>query len=115
MFYENYERLCNETGEKPYALAVQLGAKNNAVVAQWKKGSVPRKAMLETIAEHFGITVGELMYGKEKQPPVSEELSEVALAIARIVDSLPEENRRLLLAQVKAVKQATEGRDDLPK
>ena len=71
--------------------------------------------MLETIAEHFGITVGELMYGKEKQPPVSEELSEVALAIARIVDSLPEENRRLLLAQVKAVKQATEGQDDLPK
>lgn len=77
MFYENYERLCNEAGENPYTLAVQLGAKNNAVVAQWKKGSVPRKAMLEKIAEHFGVTVSELMYGKETAPAREEpELSE---------------------------------------
>lgn len=75
----------------------------------------PSADRLASVASFFGVSMEYLLTGKEKQPPVSEELSEVALAIARIVDSLPEENRRLLLAQVKAVKQATEGQDDLPK
>ena len=96
MFYENYERLCNETGEKPYALAVELGAKNNAVVAQWKKGSVPRKAMLEKIADHFGVTVSELMYGKETAP-AEPELSEDEAMLLAAYRALPEDEKRSVL------------------
>lgn len=106
MFYENYERLCNEAGEKPYTLAVQLGAKNNAVVAQWKKGSVPRKAMLEKIAEHFGVTVSELMYGKETAPAREEsELSEDEVILLSAFRSLTEDQRRFVLRQLRAAAQ----------
>lgn len=101
MFYENYERLCNETGEKPYALAVQLGAKNNSVVAQWMKGSVPRKAMLEKIADHFGITVSELMYGKEKQPTVIGELSKYELELIAAFRALPADEKQHVLALLR--------------
>lgn len=111
MFYDIYTELCQKTGEKPYAVAALAGVKNNSSVASWQRGSVPRQPVLEKIAAHFGVSIDYLLTGKEKQPPVAEGLSEIALAIARIVDSLPEENRRLLLAQVQAVKQATEGRD----
>lgn len=109
MFYENYERLCLERGEKPYALAVQLGAKNNAVVAQWKKGSVPRKAMLDKIAEYFGISVSELMYGKETAPAHDgPELSEDEVMLLAAFRTLTEEQRRFVLRQLRAAAQEPE-------
>lgn len=109
MFFENYERLCEERGERPYSLAVQLGAKNNAVVAQWKKGSVPRKAMLEKIAEHFGISVSELMYGKEKAPAHDEPgLSNDEAILLAAFRSLSEDQKRFVLRQLLAVAQVPE-------
>lgn len=87
---------------------------SGGTINKWNR-NMPSADKLAAVADYFCVSMEYLLTGKEKQPPVSEELSEVALAIARIVDSLPEENRRLLLAQVKAVKQATEGQDDLPK
>ena len=104
MFYENYERLCKERGEKPYSLAVQLGAKNNAVVAQWKKGAVPRQPMLEKIAEHFGVSVSELMYGKETAP-AEPELSEDEAMLLTAFRSLTDDQRRFVLRQLRAAAQ----------
>ena len=66
MFYEIYEKLCSENGEKPYQLPLKLGAKSNSVVAQWQKGSVPRGAMLQKIANHFNVTVEYLLTGDDK-------------------------------------------------
>ena len=74
MFYEKYIELCDKTREKPYKLAVELGAKNNAVVAQWKKGAVPRMAMLEKIADHFGVTIDYLITGEDKRPALFENM-----------------------------------------
>lgn len=78
MFYNNYERLCSENGEKPYQLPLKLGAKSNSVVAQWQKGSVPRGEMLQKIAAHFNVSVEYLLTGEsenEKSPaPKSAEL-----------------------------------------
>lgn len=67
MFYDIYERLCNERGEKPYQLPMKLGAKSNSVVAQWKKGSLPRPEMLQKIADFFGVSVSYLMFGDDVQ------------------------------------------------
>lgn len=72
MFYDNYERLCLENGEKPYQLPLKLGAKSNSVVAQWQKGSVPRGEMLQKIATHFNVSVEYLLTGEdEKEKPTA--------------------------------------------
>lgn len=97
MFYENYERLCQEHGVKPYALAVQLGAKNNAVVAQWKKGAVPRQPMLEKIADYFKVPVSELLFGKEKQPTVSGELSEDEIKLLEAYRAVADQKKEIYL------------------
>ena len=47
-----------------------------------------------------------LIHGEEKQPPVTEGLSDLAIQIARLVDRLPPESRQLLLVQVQALAQA---------
>lgn len=63
MFYDIYKKLCEEHGESPYALPLKLGAKSNSIVAQWKKGSIPRPDMLKKIADYFGVTSGYLLDG----------------------------------------------------
>lgn len=97
MFYEKYTELCGKTGDKPYKLAVALGAKNNSVVAQWKKGVVPRMAMLEKIAEHFQVSVGYLLSDEQKQPSVPEGLSEKDQRLIAWFRSLPEEKQKAIL------------------
>ena len=70
VFYDVYCKLCQENGEKPFSLPIKLGMKSNSAVAQWKNGSIPRKQMLEKIADYFGVTVGYLLDGgEEKSPP----------------------------------------------
>lgn len=61
MFYDVYMKLCEEHGEKPYQLVLNLGAKSNGVVAQWAKGSTPRKKMLDAIADYFNVPVAYLL------------------------------------------------------
>ena len=73
MFFSNYEKLCAERGEKPYALPLKLGAKSNSMVAQWKNGSVPRPDMLQKIADYFGVSVGHLLgYDEQKNKPTTD-------------------------------------------
>lgn len=73
MFYDIYKKLCDENGEKPYQLPLKLGAKSNSMVAQWKKGSLPRPEMLQKIADHFKVTVGFLLDGEtDTKNPASE-------------------------------------------
>ena len=73
MFYAIYKKLCDENGEKPYQLPMKLGAKSNSMVAQWKKGSLPRPEMLQKIADHFHVSVGYLVDGEtDIKNPASE-------------------------------------------
>ena len=97
MFYDTYLALCKKAGEKPYSVPLVLGAKTNACVDQWKKGSVPRQPMLEKIAEHFNVTIDYLLTGEEKQPSVPEGLSEKDQRLIAWFRSLPEEKQKAIL------------------
>lgn len=97
MFYDTYLALCKRAGEKPYSVPLALGAKTNACVDQWKKGSVPRQPMLEKIAEHFNVSIDYLLTGEEKQPAVSEGLSEDEVMLLDLFRSLPEDERQSVL------------------
>lgn len=70
LFYINYVALCNKIGKSPSAVAEEMGFMRS-VVTRWSKGSVPRQATLQKVADYFGITVDELL-GKEKQPTEGE-------------------------------------------
>jgi transcriptional regulator with XRE-family HTH domain len=52
-----------------------------------------------------------LIHGDEKQPPAAEELSDMAIQIAKLVDRLPDDARQLLLVQVRALAQGIPGQD----
>lgn len=106
MFYEQFEKLCKRSGERPYALVRQLGVSSSSIVDQWKKGSVPRQAMLKKIADHFGVTIDYLLTGQEKQLPVSEELSEDEAILLSAFRSLTDDQRRFVLVQLRAAAQA---------
>ena len=66
MFYDQFILLCEKTGEKPYSVTKALGIKSTSIVEQWKKGSTPRQHVLESVADHFGVTIDYLLTGEEK-------------------------------------------------
>ena len=54
MFYQKYVELCAQRQKSPTAVAVELGI-SRASVSGWKKGSVPRDAIIWRIADYFHI------------------------------------------------------------
>lgn len=108
MFYDQFIELCEKAGEKPYSVTKSLGIKSTSIVEQWKKGSTPRQPMLEKIAEHFGVTIDYLLtgkeqqsrlfenlliFGEEKQPAVSGELSEDEAMLLCFYRALPDKDK----------------------
>lgn len=75
-FFTNYNQLCKAAGKSANGVAKELGVASSSVT-QWKRGSTPRPATIEMIAEYFGVTPEELLFGIKKEPsiPTDEELS----------------------------------------
>lgn len=97
MFYDNFKRLCEANNEKPTPVAQKLGC-TSSNVALWKKGSVPRPAVLQKIADYFGVGTQYLLFGdaENKNPPVPEDeriLNEEL--ISRLVSLTPEEMQKV--------------------
>lgn len=71
MFYDIFLELCLANGEKPGPAAEACGI-NRSNVSLWKsKGYTPRGEALNSIADHFGVSVDYLLGKsslKEKQP-----------------------------------------------
>ena len=72
MFYNNFVDLCNKVGKSPSAVAEEMGYQRS-VVTRWSKGTSPRQATLQRIAEYFGVPVSELTADKKEKPPVYDE------------------------------------------
>ena len=63
MFPENLARLQAERGETNYRLAKLLGVHQTSI-ANWKEGKIkPHPKHVRLLAEHFGVTVEELVNG----------------------------------------------------
>lgn len=106
IFARNLNYYLAKNGENQIDIVRFLGVSKSTVSAYCSGSQVPRIDKIELLAQHFGIEKSDLI--EEKQPSVTEGLSEEALMIARIVDQLPQEARRLLLAQVRALEQAAQ-------
>lgn len=70
--YENYCNLRDARGMRDADVSRETGI-GKSTFSDWKSGrSTPKNDKLEKIAKLFGVTVGELINGKEDQSHVSE-------------------------------------------
>ena len=74
MFYYNFVNLCNKAGISPSAAAEEMGYQRS-VVTRWSKGTEPRQATLQRVADYFGISVSELI-SEQKETPTPQTESE---------------------------------------
>ena len=94
MFYINYVALCNKIGKSPSAVAEEMGFMRS-VVTRWSKGTIPRQATLQKVADYFGVSVDYIL-GKEKQPTEGE-LSDEEKAMLDLFRQAGVDARRLAL------------------
>lgn len=64
MFKKNFEKICFEKGMKPSSVCMAVGL-SNAAYSLWKEDSVPRKATLQKLADHLGVSVDDLLRDEE--------------------------------------------------
>lgn len=110
MFYDVYERLCYQHGEKPYSLPVKLGLmKKNTAIANWKNGSTPRANTVQALAEYFGVSVPYLLDMQEKPSvPEGEGLDPLDMEALNLFSQLWPDNRKHLLEIAQSLLKAQE-------
>ena len=107
-------------------LADSIGNVSKSSINMYERGErEPSLETMEAFADFFNVDLdflygksdvpnrsrAEAIFGEEKQPAGPGELSALAMQIARIVDRLPEESRRLLLVQVQALEREAQAQD----
>lgn len=108
MFYNKFLKLCNEVGKAPSAVAEELGFKRSAVT-KWSRGSLPRQASLQKIADYFGITVDELTADEpeQKEKPAAQSSEPRDPLIAELIsyaEGADEDGVRMLIEMAKRLK-----------
>lgn len=61
MIYENISRLCKERGTNIMKVEQACGL-GNGTIGSWRSGN-PRVDRIKLVADHFGVTIDELMEG----------------------------------------------------
>lgn len=100
LFYINYVALCNKIGKSPSAVAEEMGFMRS-VVTRWSKGTIPRQATLQKVADYFGVSVDYLL-GKEKQHTEGE-LSGIRKDLMDFADTLTDEKIEKYLRLMKTL------------
>lgn len=72
MFWDNFYRLCTESGKSPNKVAADLGF-STAIATKWKKGTVPKWSTIVMIAEYFGVSP-ETLVSEQKEKPADTEV-----------------------------------------
>ena len=76
MFYDNFMLLCEKNQIRPYTALKNIGIESKSILSRWRAGATPRSTTVKMIAEYFGVTPEELLFGIKKEPsiPMDEEL-----------------------------------------
>lgn len=108
MYYENFEKLCNDNKTNPSRVSKATGI-STATLTSWKKGVyTPKQDKLQLIADYFNVTVDYLMTGKESEFSVEMAKTDVALSImperlkvyALKLDALPKEKQEQIMSLI---------------
>ena len=76
MFYDNFMLLCEKNQIRPYTALKNIGIESKSILSRWRAGATPRSTTVKMIADYFGVTPEELLFGIKKEPsiPTDEEL-----------------------------------------
>lgn len=104
--YNNIKSLCDERGVKPGRMCVELGM-SKSILTGLKNGA---KKNIQTdtaqkIADYFGVTVDRVL-GAEKETAVPKDagLSPMESQLMEYVRTLTDDQKKMLLAQLQALK-----------
>ena len=104
--YNNIKSLCDERGVKPGRMCVELGM-SKSILTGLKNGT---KKNIQTdtaqkIADYFGVTVDRVL-GAEKETAVPKDvgLSPMEAQLMEYVRVLTDDQKKMLLAQLQALK-----------
>lgn len=103
MFYDNYVRLCNSIGKTPSAVAIEIGV-SKSIVSRWKNGGGATDAVIQRVADYFGVTV-EVLTAEQKNKPAAPEGSELTEMQQKAVDmilNMSEEQLKAFTAAAEA-------------
>ena len=106
VFFINFVNLCNKNGISPSAAAEEMGYQRS-VVTRWSKGTEPRQATLQRVADYFGVSVEELTKEAQKEKPTLQtesELDPVTRELFDIVNSSDEDELKALLEMARLIK-----------
>ena len=80
MYYENFEKLCNDNKTNPSRVSKAKGI-STATLTSWKKGAyTPKQDKLQLIAHHFKVSVDYIITGKESEFAIEMAQTDVALS-----------------------------------
>lgn len=111
MFYHKYIDLCNKRGISPSAAAEKIGFYRSDVT-RWGKGSTPRQASLQKIADYFGVPVSYLTGEEQKEKPPAkggEPMDQVTRELMEFVETASEDERRAILEVAHILKKQRRG------
>ena len=110
-FYNNYVYMCNKVNKSPSAVAEEMGYQRS-VITRWSKGTAPRQATLQRVAEYFGCSVSDLTVDHEenKNPALIDEngMDEITIELLKIANEIDAADRQLLLDMALSIKKRRE-------
>lgn len=71
MFAKNLSRLQADRKETNYRLAKEIGVHQTSI-QNWKNGTIPHPKHIQLVAEHFGVTVDDLLADDDTKAAVQE-------------------------------------------
>mgnify|MGYP000335449922 FL=1 len=100
-FYENFVDLCNSIHKSPTATVIAMGF-NRSTLTQWKRGATPSDATVRRIANYFGISVNELLSGKDcdNKSAAETNIGGLEAEFARLFASLTPEQQNEIIAEM---------------
>lgn len=118
MFFEQFERICQEKGTTPSRVVLTLGFSASKVTA-WKSGSLPKADMLQRLANHLGVEVHEFFLNApfsipEQTSTQTNELIDVFLSLdirgqTKVLATAYEEQDRMKHSGGRAATEGTVG------
>jgi transcriptional regulator with XRE-family HTH domain len=108
VFFYKFVDLCNAVGKSPSSVAEEMGYQRS-VVTRWSKGTSPRQATLQRIADYFGVPVSDLTADGQKEKPATvsgDELDPVTREIMDILSDLTPEELALAKSRLLKIKES---------
>lgn len=103
VFAKNLRYYMEKRGKSQKELAEIVGVSAPTVNEWLKAKKYPRIDKIEILSNYFGILKSDLIEDKEKQPTVSDGLTENQKALIEFAKSVPEDKAAMILKVIRSI------------